>query len=131
MSPLTLIVTGHFLAEGSPPSMKISKIFIISLILVVSLLALILGTGKKSIQSWYVYKNDHKVLWIQNKPGTLVSTALLSPASTPKPHPFLTAQALDPLEENNLLNILSQSKNFEEFVSKLKQNGYSLKKMPY
>lgn len=78
---------------------------------------------------WEIYKDARKVLWIQNEPGFLIGTAILPARTEPTKHPFLNAKALDPFEENNLQNILSQSKSFEEFLSLLRDNGYFLKKV--
>jgi len=76
---------------------------------------------------WEIYKGDRKVLWIQNEPGFLVSTAILPPGAELVKHPFINAKALDPLEEDNLQKLLSQSQSFEEFLFLLSGNDYILK----
>jgi len=76
-----------------------------------------------------VYRGDRKVLWLQNQPGSLISTALLPAGTEPTRHPFINARALDPFEENNLQKLLVQSKSFEEFLSFLRNDGYLLKRV--
>ena len=80
------------------------------------------------VVTWEVYKGDKMVLKVSNKPGPLTSTAILPPNTEPVTHPFLTAQALDPFEEDNLGKILGESGSFDEFISLLKANGYELRR---
>lgn len=86
------------------------------------------GVSEKvpSGEIWEVYRGERKVLWLQNQPGFLISTALLPPGIEPIKHPFANAKALDPTEEDNLQKLLSQSKSFEEYLFLLKENGYTL-----
>lgn len=76
--------------------------------------------------SWYVIKNEHKVLWIKNEPGCLISTAILPYGEEPKRHPFLTSMSFDAFEEDNLRQLLEKSGNFDDFVALLKKNGYEV-----
>lgn len=80
--------------------------------------------------TWFVLKNGNKVLWLQNKPGVLISAAEPAFGMEPLQHPFVNAKALDPLEENNLRSILDASKDFDDFVSRLQENGYTLQEAP-
>lgn len=75
---------------------------------------------------WDVLKNGRPVLKLKNKPGPLLSTALTPAGRKPPTHPFLSAEALDPMEEDNLRRLLDRSRSFDEFVSSLKKNGYTL-----
>lgn len=77
--------------------------------------------------SWEVLKNGQPVLLLKNEPGPLTSTAAPPPGQEPPRHPFLTASALDPIEENALRETLDKSRSFEEFVSLLKAQGYTLR----
>lgn len=81
---------------------------------------------KSNTSTWDVFKNGRRVLKLKNEPGPLLSTALAPPGHKPPTHPFLSAEALDPLEEDNLRGLLDKSRGFDEFVANLKQNGYTL-----
>lgn len=83
---------------------------------------------QSDIPVWNVYKDDKKVLVVKNEPGPIVSTALLPEGQEPIKHPFLSATALDPLEEDNLHTLLEKAQNFDEFISLLRQNGYKFEK---
>ena len=67
------------------------------------------------------------MLWMENKPGSLISTALLPSGTESVKHPFVNARALDPLEEDNLQKLLSRSQSFEQYLSLLKGNDYAIK----
>jgi hypothetical protein len=75
---------------------------------------------------WDVYKAQKKVLIIKNAPGAILSTAMLPPGTAPRTSSFVTARALDALEENALGAILGSSRTFEEFAAGLKKKGYTL-----
>lgn len=87
-------------------------------------------TAPMNTQSWNVYKNGRKVLTVKNEPGPITSTAALPPGKAPRRHPFLSAQALDPAEENDLGMILEESKSFEDFMARLKAAGYAASPAP-
>jgi len=74
-------------------------------------------------KSYYVLKGETKVLWMTNVPGYLVSSGYFPDHPLTK-HPFLNAKALEPDEEDLLGTLLRDSKSFDEYVRKLKQNGY-------
>ena len=108
-------------------------------VLVVCVCALgLAGCAKKGLapgdavsrhRNWSVYKDGRKVLTFNNRPGTLTSQVYLPPGVEPDKHPFLSAHALAPLEEENLTIILDKSKSLEEFLSLLKEGGYTVKEV--
>jgi hypothetical protein len=75
---------------------------------------------------WVVRKGERKVLWMNDEPGTLISTAMLPPGVAPVRHPFLTAQSWDPFEESKLREILYGCDSFAVFVKALKSAGYTV-----
>lgn len=81
--------------------------------------------------SFDVYKGDRKVEEIKNAPGALISLA----APPPPPaklvmHPWLTASSYDIMEESNLFQITQDSKDFPDYVRRLKDAGYRLEPHP-
>lgn len=78
---------------------------------------------------WYVYKGEREVLFITDRPGSLTSTAHPPPGFEPPQHPFLTASAMDIMEEGRLRDILDQAKSLEEFLSLLEKNGYRVEEV--
>lgn len=87
------------------------------------------GTGVPAAaapDAWDVRKGGRLVLKLKNKPGPLLSTALLPAGRKPPAHPFLSAEALDPMEEDNLRRLLDKSRSFDEFFTHLKNSGYTL-----
>jgi len=81
--------------------------------------------GEKSDAAVYmVYREDHPVLRMVDAPGVLVSTALPPPGMPPRRHEFLSASALDPLEEDRMGRILDVSANTTEFIENLEKAGY-------
>lgn len=96
---------------------------------------LFVGCGSKtnvtskggSVESYNVYKNNKKVLFIKNEPGIVTSDAPPPPTATPPmKHPFLSGESLDNNEAENISKLLEQAKSFNEFVELLKKNGYRL-----
>lgn len=71
-----------------------------------------------------VYKNDKLVAKIKAQSGYLTSTALPPPGAPLKKHPFITASVLVPEEENNLSQLLKEAKDFNGYLSLLKEDGY-------
>jgi hypothetical protein len=84
------------------------------------------GGDSVKTDSWDVLKGDRKVLWMKAEPGPITSTGMLPPGAKPATHPFLTAQAKDPGEENALHDLLEQSKDFPDFVARLEKAGYTV-----
>lgn len=85
----------------------------------------VVEAGEKSDAAVYmVYREDHPVLRMIDAPGVLVSTALAPPGMPPRRHEFLSASALDPLEEDQLGRILDVSGSTAEFIENLEKAGY-------
>jgi|SRR5580704_991116 hypothetical protein len=80
-------------------------------------------------ETYVVMKAGRIVLTVTNRPGPLVSTALLPACGKPVMHPFLSARAHVPEEEDVLLMILEQSANFHDFLDRLRKAGYALRKI--
>lgn len=86
-----------------------------------------LGPGwtiHKYVPTFDVYKNDKLVAKIKAQSGYLTSTALPPPGTPLKKHPFITASVLVPEEENNLSQLLERAKDFNGYLSLLKEDGY-------
>ncbi|MFH1725030.1 MAG: Nif11-like leader peptide family natural product precursor [Elusimicrobiota bacterium] len=78
-------------------------------------------------KGWNVFdRQGTRVLWMKDEPGRLLSTALPPPGAKSPSHPFLTAQAFVPGEENRLRELLERSKDFDEYVVLLRENGYTV-----
>lgn len=77
--------------------------------------------------SWTAYKNGQPVLRFRKGPGTLRSSALPGADGAPS-HPWLDAQALDPLAEDDLRKTLEASSSFDDFVARLKAAGYDVRR---
>ncbi|MDA0998251.1 MAG: thermonuclease family protein, partial [Proteobacteria bacterium] len=71
---------------------------------------------KTGVSTYTVYRDNRPVLRVIDRPGTLTSTALLPAGATPVSHPFLTANALAPEEEDQLRRILDASNSIDEFL---------------
>ncbi|MFC1774978.1 hypothetical protein ACFLZN_01535 [Nanoarchaeota archaeon] len=96
-------------------------------VILVLLFLFIVGCTPIEPDTYTVYKDDIAVLEFQNKPGYLVSTGTPPPDFKPEKHPFLSAKALIPDEEHNLRMIVEESSTFEEWMTKLGENGYTVK----
>ena len=77
--------------------------------------------------AWDVYKGNTLVLSVTDGPGTLVSTALREPGTASPAHPFLGATARDAGTEDALKRLLDEAKDTQDFLSRLKRAGYSVK----
>jgi hypothetical protein len=73
-----------------------------------------------------VLKAGHLVLTVSDVPGPIVSTAALPPGVLPAKHPFLSATAHAPEEEDALHKVLDQSKDFDDFLRRLRDSGYTV-----
>lgn len=79
----------------------------------------------RNARCFNVYKNKTLVLRVEERPGTLLSTAPLPPFPTaPVKHPFLSAQAFDAASEDELRTLLLKSNNFDEYLKALVNAGY-------
>jgi hypothetical protein len=81
----------------------------------------------KYVPSYNVYRGEKLIAVIKPESGLIVSTATPPPPPGQQiKHPFLTATALVPEEENNLYQLLQKAKNFDDYVNLLKANGYTI-----
>jgi hypothetical protein len=109
--------------------MQISMMFPYLLLAVLSFgLATVQAQQEPTLAETYVVtKAGRTVLTVTNRPGPLVSTALLPAGGKPVMHPFLSARAHVPEEEDALQMILKQSANFNDFLDRLRKAGYGLR----
>ena len=86
-----------------------------------------------------VYFEGRLVLVARDTPGTLRSSAPPSPGAPPPPpppdapgdlpaglHPFLDAQAYDPVTEGRLRALLDASSSFDDYVAALRADGFEV-----
>lgn len=78
------------------------------------------------VATYMVYMEGRPVLQVIDRSGPLTSTAIPTPGTSPVLHPFLTASALDPMEESRLRSILNASENTLEFLDALRLAGYEV-----
>lgn len=76
---------------------------------------------------WEIYKGERLVLSVSDGPGPLVSTAAPPPGAPSVRHPFLSASAHAPEEEDALKRILDASESTADFLSRLETAGYGVK----
>jgi hypothetical protein len=74
-----------------------------------------------------VYRGKRQVLIVRNEPGKLTSTLELGPGESWPDHPFLSADATAPEEENRIGVLLRRSAGFDEFLQRLREAGYEVK----
>lgn len=84
-------------------------------------------TVNSSAKTYEVLRADRLVLSVRNKPGAIISTAIPPVKSNPVMHPFLSATAHVATEENALHSILEQSSDFDDFLRRLAQSGYTVR----
>lgn len=78
-------------------------------------------------KSYEVRKGSRLVLSVIDKPGPIVSTAVRPPDGSPPPnHPFLSASAHAPEEEDALRTLLEASKDLNDFLERLRKAGYAV-----
>jgi len=82
---------------------------------------------KESGKDWEAFKGDRLVLSVSDGPGPLASTALPPPGTPPVRHPFLSASAHAPEEEDALKRVLDASESTADFLARLKSAGYAVK----
>ena len=80
-------------------------------------------------KAYAVLKDGRTVLTVKNESGPLYSTSLPPLGSKPTIHPFVTATARDPGEEDALRKILDESSDFDDFIARLQAAGYTLKEL--
>ena len=84
-------------------------------------------SSKGQPRRFKVYKDDLLELEIVDQPGPLVSNSAPPPppGSPPmKPHPFLSAVAFVPTDEGALRDLLDQSTSLDEFLARLRDQGF-------
>jgi|SRR5271167_2565439 len=86
-------------------------------------------TVNSSARTYEVLRTDRLVLTVRNKPGAIISTAIPPADSNPVMHPFLSATAHAATEENALHAILEQSSDFDDFLRRLTQSGYTIREL--
>jgi len=77
-------------------------------------------------RAYDVSKDGRLVLSVTDAPGPVVSTAAPPPDKAVVSHPFLSASAHDPLEEDALRALLLRAKNTGEFLELLRGAGYQV-----
>ena len=99
-----------------------------TLLIALGLSALLLAAEAtaQTVHRYNVLKAGRLVLTVSDVPGPIVSTAALPPGASPAQHPFLSATAQAPEEENALHQILEQSKDFDDFLRRLRDGGYTV-----
>ena len=98
------------------------RTFLAAALLVAVLLPWGVSAGEPA--SYLVFRGDRPVLEVIDRPGPLVSTALLPAGASPTRHPFLSASALAPSEEHELRTILDGSSSTADFLKNLERAGY-------
>jgi hypothetical protein len=89
------------------------------------------------LREFVVHRDERLVLRIRDNPGTLRSTAAPRPHRAPPPagphgttalpqgvHPFIDAQAHDPVSEGELRALLDESTSFDDYLRRLVGAGY-------
>ncbi len=84
------------------------------------------GAKTEAVHSYNVLKAGRLVLVVSDAPGPIVSTASLPPGASPAKHPFLSGTAYVPEEEDALRKILNESKDFNDFLRRLRDGGYTV-----
>ena len=99
-----------------------------------------------SVREFAVYAEGRLALVVRDEPGTLRSTAgppagagpppppgpppgpgePLNPEPPPGVHPFIDAQAHDPVSEGRLRRLLDESSSFDDFIERLRGAGFEV-----
>jgi hypothetical protein len=90
-------------------------------------------------RTFTVHYEGRLVLRVRDTPGTLRSSAPPSPGAPPPPpppdapgdlppgiHPFIDAQAYDPVTEGRLRALLDRSSSFDEYLEALRAGGFEV-----
>jgi hypothetical protein len=83
------------------------------------------GVAARGTRLFHVYKGSLLVLKLEDRPGTLHSTAAPGPDGPPS-HPFVHAIAVDALSENELGELLRRSAGFDDYLARLLGAGYDV-----
>lgn len=99
-----------------------------TLFMLLSMLVAPVVAGAGDAAAYVVLKAERPVLRIVDRPGRLTSSAMPAPGAKPVRHSFLTASALAPGEEHELRRILDASSDTADFVAKLRDAGYQVRR---
>ncbi|MHA7628563.1 hypothetical protein [Corallococcus sp. M7] len=75
-----------------------------------------------------VTRDGVTVLTFTPEPGIIQSTARPAPGMKPLTHPFLNARALDARHEHSLGALLRASTNADDFIRRLREAGYEVRR---
>lgn len=81
--------------------------------------------ARRRVRCFCIYRRGRLALRVEDRPGTLHSTAAPGPEGPPA-HPFIHAQAYDALSEDELGRLLHHSSSFDEYVGALVAAGYDV-----
>ena len=96
---------------------------------------------EREVRHFAVYREGRLVLVVRDNPGTLRSTAGPPPGAGPPPppgppgedagpapglHPFIDAQAHDPVTEGRLRALLDRTSGFDEYLAELLAAGFDI-----
>ncbi len=81
--------------------------------------------ARRRVRCFCIYRRGRLALRVEDRPGTLHSTAAPGPEGPPA-HPFVHAQAYDTLSEDELGRLLRQSSSFDEYLRALVAAGYDV-----
>ncbi len=81
------------------------------------------------LAKYIVERNGHSVLTVFAQPGTITSAAVPPPDASPVTSSFLSAKALDPIEEDRLREILRASVSVDDFLERLRGAGYGVRRV--
>lgn len=95
--------------------------------------------SEREVRHFAVYLEGRLVLVVRDNPGTLRSTAPPPPGGPPPPpppgapgdlppgvHPFIDAQAHDPVTEGRLRSLLDASSGFDDYLARLLGAGFDI-----
>ena len=78
------------------------------------------------VSRYEVSKNGVAVLRFRPRPGVLASTAPSKPGTALAKHPFLDAQALDAVAEDELATLLASVSSSAAFIEALEAHGFDV-----
>jgi hypothetical protein len=78
------------------------------------------------VHRWRVYDGSLLILDVSDRPGPLTSTALTPPGYKPVMHPFLSASAHSARHEDRLATILKSSTDLQDFLTRLRAEGFTV-----
>lgn len=84
------------------------------------------GVAVAQPKTYEVSKRGRLVLTVTDAPGPILSTAILPAGEKPAVHPFLSASAHAPEEENALRALLDQAASTQGFLELLRKAGYQV-----